>query len=176
MALSGESRLLYRGLKALADGELLLAWTANLPTIDSTPTKELRSAGLIFPYRAGRSRSRYCYLVGMYEPGDSTGPGSTLPPPSLQAAASWSMYRCRDCWTCHLCGRPVDNDWRRPNDFQSLDHFLPRSKGGLDYPSNIRLSHASCNKGRRNRDVVEFRAWLAAHRAGRALGAQEARA
>jgi hypothetical protein len=176
MGVSGDGRFLYRGLKALADGELLLVWAADLPTLDSAPVRELQAAGLIFPYRAGRPRRRYCYLVGLYEPGDQAGPGSLLPPPSLQTAATWSMYGRRDCQTCHLCERPVVEDWKRPNEFHSLDHLVPRSKGGSGYPSNIRLSHVSCNKARRNRDVVEFRAWLASRHDGRGSPAQGARA
>lgn len=162
-----EDEALYRRLKLASDGELLLAWASELPPLDSPSVSALRAAGLIFTYQAGRPRRRYCYVVGMYEPGDSAGPGSAFPPPSLQSAPAWSMYGQRDRATCHLCGKPVAHDWRRPHEFHSLDHLVPRSKGGTDYPSNIRLAHVSCNKGRRARDVAEFRSWLAEH--GRSL-------
>lgn len=56
----------------------------------------------------------------------------------------------RDDWTCQICLEDVDADlvgtrsaWR-----PSIDHILPRSKGGSDEPSNLRLAHLWCNSVR----------------------------
>lgn len=53
----------------------------------------------------------------------------------------------RDAWTCWLCEEPVDRDligsrsiWR-----PSLDHVTPRSAGGSNSESNLRLAHMWCN-------------------------------
>lgn len=53
----------------------------------------------------------------------------------------------RDGWACWLCEEPVDreligthSEWR-----PSLDHVVPRSKGGTDDPENLRLAHLWCN-------------------------------
>ena len=159
----GDDDPLYDHLRSTADGELLVPWCAHLPAFDSEPVARLVSAGLILTYRAGKPRRPYCYVAGMYQPGDQAGPGSDWPPPSIQAGETWTMYAARDQNTCHLCGHAVVIDWRSPKESRSLDHLIPRSKGGTNYPSNIRLAHISCNKGRRTRDVSEFREWLATH-------------
>lgn len=56
----------------------------------------------------------------------------------------------RDDWECQLCAGSVDRDligsqshWR-----PSLDHVIPRSAGGVDEPSNLRLAHWWCNSVR----------------------------
>ncbi len=58
----------------------------------------------------------------------------------------------RDSWTCWLCTEMVDQDLTAtsPNDdwAASLDHVIPRSAGGSDDPSNLRLAHRWCNSVR----------------------------
>ena len=57
----------------------------------------------------------------------------------------YAIYQ-RDDWTCQICRGPVDraaaplSDWRA-----SLDHIVPRSKGGDDSWDNLRLAHRWCN-------------------------------
>ncbi|RYE42573.1 MAG: HNH endonuclease [Hyphomicrobiales bacterium] len=53
----------------------------------------------------------------------------------------------RDLWICGICFEPVDaalagtdSHWR-----PSLDHIVPRAKGGTHEPSNLRLAHLWCN-------------------------------
>lgn len=59
----------------------------------------------------------------------------------------------RDEGVCQLCGRLID-----PNDKKlwmgTLDHIVPRSKGGADEPSNLRLAHMICNALRGNNEDV----------------------
>lgn len=57
---------------------------------------------------------------------------------------------CRDAWTCWLCLGDVDrtligsySHWR-----PSLDHVVPRSRGGSDALTNLRLAHWWCNSVR----------------------------
>jgi 5-methylcytosine-specific restriction endonuclease McrA len=69
----------------------------------------------------------------------------------------------RDAWTCWLCLEVVDEEligtsslWR-----PSLDHVVPRSRGGTDSPTNLRLAHNWCNSARsdgRAYSEVDFRA------------------
>jgi hypothetical protein len=71
------------------------------------------------------------------------------------------MYGHRDGWICHLClGRIDENPSQQyENDFcSSPDHFVPVARGGLDFPSNIKAAHLTCNKGRRDRSPEEYRA------------------
>jgi hypothetical protein len=60
--------------------------------------------------------------------------------------ARFALYE-RDGWTCQICLEAVDPDttdeWR-----PTLDHIVPRSHGGSDDPSNLRLAHLWCNSVR----------------------------
>jgi hypothetical protein len=40
----------------------------------------------------------------------------------------------------------------------SPDHLKPQSHGGDDYPTNIAAAHVTCNKGRRDRSIEQYRA------------------
>lgn len=52
----------------------------------------------------------------------------------------------RDDWTCYLCESPVDRDGDpNGNRAPSLDHVMPRSKGGTHDPSNLKTACRSCN-------------------------------
>lgn len=64
----------------------------------------------------------------------------------------WLIYE-RDSFTCQLCHQLVDMSQAgtsSPN-APSLDHIVPRSFGGDDSPSNLRLAHHRCNSMRGNR-------------------------
>jgi len=67
------------------------------------------------------------------------------------------IYR-RDNWQCQICNEPVikNYDWSKGYNPKgpSLDHITPRSHGGTDEPSNLRLAHHHCNTLRGNK--VEF--------------------
>lgn len=58
----------------------------------------------------------------------------------------------RDGLDCAVCQLPLD---RRLKDFLhksyiTFDHIIPRSHGGLDIISNLRLAHRFCNNLRGN--------------------------
>ena len=56
----------------------------------------------------------------------------------------------RDGGVCHICGLLVETSvWH-------LDHIVPISKGGLHCYSNVAVSHPSCNRGKRDRDLREY--------------------
>lgn len=52
----------------------------------------------------------------------------------------------RDRWTCYLCGRPC-NPSAPPcaSDAPTLDHVVPRRRGGTDAEDNLRTAHVACN-------------------------------
>lgn len=60
-----------------------------------------------------------------------------------------ALYR-RDSGVCYLCGRPCD--WNDKTDtivgdnYPSIDHVVPISKGGLHAWGNIKLAHFGCNR------------------------------
>ncbi len=58
----------------------------------------------------------------------------------------------RDGWMCWLCGNPVDPN-TPPNTAwaPTVDHVVPKSRGGATEPANLRLAHRRCNSARGNR-------------------------
>lgn len=66
----------------------------------------------------------------------------------------------RDGWVCWLCELPVDPDAPAGTPgAPTVDHVVPRSRGGTSDPSNLRLAHRRCN-GARGRHLPEL-AWPA---------------
>lgn len=57
----------------------------------------------------------------------------------------------RDGWWCWLCGGAIDPDapTNSPNQ-GTIDHLVPRSRGGSSELSNLRLAHRRCNVRRGN--------------------------
>ena len=50
--------------------------------------------------------------------------------------------------TCHLCGgQIIDGEW-------SIDHVIPRSKGGTHDLWNLRPAHKRCNFSKGNRPTT----------------------
>lgn len=62
----------------------------------------------------------------------------------------------RDGWVCWLCEQPIDPDavLGAPQR-ASIDHVVPKSRGGPTEPANLRLAHARCN-GERGNDLPEL--------------------
>jgi 5-methylcytosine-specific restriction endonuclease McrA len=53
--------------------------------------------------------------------------------------------------TCTYCGDPI-----KPRDY-SIDHIIPRSRGGKDKLHNLHLVHKSCNLAKGNLLDEEYR-------------------
>ena len=181
--LSAMARLLFVGTWNLADDEGLLRWTedyitASLFMYDGLTVKRTRAlmdevvdANLVFPYLANRQRLGYVVRFREHQRINRPQPGK-MPAPSLTAPTVREMYGRRDEWTCHLCGGPINEqmvvpvlnvyDQVLPRDVStdlnlSLDHVVPQSQNGDDYPSNIKASHIACNKARCDRPITSFR-------------------
>lgn len=71
---------------------------------------------------------------------------------------------------CHLCQQPISKPFgyhtsnltSRPDpDSFSVDHVLPRSKGGSDELENLRPAHYRCNlkRGNRRRNTIRATAF-----------------
>lgn len=168
--LSHTARLLAIGTLVLADDEGLLRWTpayirASLFMYDQTLKEsqvlramvELEAINYVLPYAGGKTQARLAWIVTFrnHQRINRPQPGK-LPPPSLQNADVVAAYCRRDGWVCGVCGEGINSDpseWF-PKTKPSLDHIVPRSKGGSDYPTNIRLAHFACNASRGNGSVT----------------------
>lgn len=72
----------------------------------------------------------------------------------IKPADRLAIYQ-RDCWVCGFCGGAVDPSLKSPDPWApSLDHIIPRSKGGPDDETNLRIVHRYCNGVRGNRDAL----------------------
>jgi 5-methylcytosine-specific restriction endonuclease McrA len=64
-------------------------------------------------------------------------------------APGWAALKryvvARDRGICYIDGLPGAT---------SADHIIPRSKGGIDHPSNLRACHWACNMKRGNHAIV----------------------
>ena len=65
----------------------------------------------------------------------------------------------RDRNICQICGRPVDwNDYKyvrgrfvAGDNYPSIDHIIPKTRGGLHEWSNVQLTHYRCNVRKSNK-------------------------
>ena len=64
----------------------------------------------------------------------------------------FQYLRDRDGNRCALCRKTVDLD-RKDMQGPSVDHVIPRSKGGTHDLANLTLAHRSCNTRKGNRTV-----------------------
>lgn len=61
-----------------------------------------------------------------------------------------AVYK-RDHGVCWICGQPCDFEANyNDNNYPSIDHVIPISKGGKDTWDNVRLAHRYCNSKKRN--------------------------
>lgn len=74
--------------------------------------------------------------------------------------ADYSKYKMsarelaeRDGTDCGICGEPVDMTLRRSQSLMcaSVDHIVPRAKGGTHEPDNLQLAHLYCNQVKSDR-------------------------
>ena len=76
-------------------------------------------------------------------------PGHWISPEERKAIYS------RDSFICHLCNEPVDEQAHWNDNFApSLDHLIPRSKGGSDEVENLKTAHRLCNSIRQDAPLV----------------------
>ena len=58
----------------------------------------------------------------------------------------------RDRFICYLCEKPIRHGQ------ESVDHVIPKSKGGDHSPSNLRAAHTDCNFRKADMSLEEYRA------------------
>lgn len=70
---------------------------------------------------------------------------------AISPADRYAIYE-RDGWTCGICNEAVESGLPNSSPWQAtLDHVIPRSRGGGDDAENLRLTHRYCNSVRSSR-------------------------
>lgn len=88
----------------------------------------------------GRFCSTECALDGTRGDGTRTGGGKWI-----TQSRRHRLYE-RDDYICQICHEPTDPDASHLSDwYPSLDHIVPRSKGGTHEDDNLRTAHRYCN-------------------------------
>jgi hypothetical protein len=61
----------------------------------------------------------------------------------------------RDGPACGICGQEVDMNLAAPDRMRaSVDHIIPRARGGTNDPRNLQLAHLQCNSVKSDRVMV----------------------
>jgi hypothetical protein len=61
----------------------------------------------------------------------------------------------RDGDFCYLCGKSFEKESEDHWEDYTIDHVIPKSKGGLDHVSNYKLAHFPCNQEKDDRLFLE---------------------
>ena len=155
------AQLLFIGMWNFADDEGLIRYSAAylrsaifpyrdiaLEEIEDAK-REIEAADSVFPYK-DKDKTEYCYVINFLKHQTINKPQrSKIPPPSIQNKAFQRVIFERDEFTCYLCGGPVAyTDHPQVGNHASIDHVVPKSKGGNNYPKNLKCACISCNKSR----------------------------
>lgn len=165
-ALCRDARLLFIAIWTNSDDEGLLRWSAPFlksaafaydDDIDVAAVErlmeELTEKYLVICYQPS-PQQKIGWVLNFHKHQKINRPTpSRLAPPSLASPQIRSAYGRRDRMRCHLCGEEINSDETADKLRLSVDHIIPRSKGGSDYPSNILAVHQSCNKRRVNKNL-----------------------
>lgn len=49
-------------------------------------------------------------------------------------------------YKCGICNKKVDMACKKGPNRPSVDHIIPKSKGGIDHLDNYQLAHEACNQ------------------------------
>ena len=166
--LSFGARLLFLACLNMADDEGLLRWNPSYLQSNAFVYDEVEHSqilewmgelenGFVFPYQAGKTNQKLAWIINFRNHQVINRPQpSKLPGPSIQNSKFRDAIYERDKNICHLCGKEVVRHERTNisgSKAPSIDHIKPLSKGGSDYPSNLKTAHISCNKSRGNDDM-----------------------
>lgn len=169
--LSYMERLLFIGMWNFADDEGLIKahpsfLKANIFPYDDSLKPEsidkalgnLESKGIVYRYTNNNQKYIWIIKFRVYQRIDK--PQKPMNPlPSIQNSGFAKVLFKRDNYICHLCKAEVsmaaslnEVDSSAP----SIDHIVPKSKGGSNAPSNLATACISCNKRRGNTDLIIF--------------------
>ncbi len=167
-SLSFMERLLFIGMWNFADDEGLIKANAvylkgRIFPYDNIETEEIvealnRFEKLKMIYTYGKNNQKYAWIIKfrVYQRIDKPqNPQHPLPRSENYQSYGEAIYY-RDGFICHLCGCETDHKAKKtlPNsNAPSIDHIIPKSKGGDDRPSNLKTACITCNRARGNAEI-----------------------
>jgi len=120
--------------------------------------RKLSELGLIFLYTKNNQSFAWIIKFRVHQRIDKPQKPQN-PCPSIQNNKYHEAIFKRDSFICYLCGEYTDIQEKPdgPNSkFPSVDHILPKSKEGSDYPTNLKTACISCNKNKGSKIVPEL--------------------
>lgn len=168
MLLTSDEKCLFIGMWNFADDEGLIngnpiylkssifPYTNNIdPEQIENILKKLSELEMIFRYT--RNNQSYLWVIKFKVHQRIDKPGKPQnPPPSIQNNSYKKAIHHRDNYLCYMCGEytdVMDKINKCKSKFPSIDHIKPKSKGGSDYPSNLKTACLSCNKSKQDKIV-----------------------
>ena len=163
------ARLLFIGCWNWADDEGALIWKAEflrsrIFTYDDLTLDQLREwqgefikENLVFAYNRGEDSFAVILNFNRHQLINRANP-SKLPSPTWGNSYYKDAIFRRDSYICHYCGKLCEA--HSPQEAQktglSIDHIIPRSEGGNDFPGNLITACASCNKSKGAKPYTDF--------------------
>lgn len=132
------------------------------PLHKSGPERPCGECGSLFRARAER---KFCSVeCAVRAQGGELGSGkSDGRPRRYMSDADREVLYAAAGWCCALCGDVMRPDVGYLHDlYPTLDHIVPRSRGGSDDPSNLQPAHRICNLRKGARDGSAGRSELVA--------------
>ena len=132
-------KLLRRMLKALNKREKQMAMT-----------KECEVCGNMFV--AKHVTQKYCCDICRHKHDNRAKEKRIYQNGKPDLSISLTRLYMRDMGVCALCGKRIDFDCdSNSNDYPSIDHITPLSKGGLHTWDNVQLACRGCNSKKRDK-------------------------
>lgn len=86
----------------------------------------------------------------------------------LEASEEDDMAK-RERRSCHYCGVGMTKRGTKEPRSATIDHIIPKSRGGNSSPINTVMCCRKCNNEKGNFTGVEYRAWIKAARPNKAV-------
>ena len=131
-----------------------------------------------------RTSTRYANAAGYERPRDPRSKRRKYGNRYKAPYTNWRTVARREKYICHLCGMRVDEDdfTRSPAgdfiagaNYPTVDHLLPKSRGGSNHWTNLKLAHLRCNSAKSTRTPEEFAEKQARTRSGSRKGSHSKR-